>query len=446
MDIKSCARTIFNEALKAADPYRGIMNAVSIQPPGLTGGDIVIAGERYPADRYPKVAVVGGGKASPRMGEALEKILGDRISRGWINTKDGHAVPLRYCTVHECGHPVPDERGIYGTQRIEAILDDADGETLVICLLSGGGSALMPSPAYGITLDEKQGITSQLLKAGASINELNTVRKHLSSLKGGGMARRAVPAALHVLILSDVIGDRLDVIASGPAVADSSTYSDCIEICRRYGILTSLPECIQNRFHAGAAGKIPETAKPGDTFLGSARNTLIGNNRISVDAARRTAEKMGFNTIVLSTMVEGEASEIGTFYSALALEIIQSCNPVPIPACVISGGETTVTVKGDGKGGRNQEMALVVAKRLERIDGFAFLSGGTDGTDGPTDAAGGIVDGETAAKGAFLGLDINEFLENNDSYHYLKVVDGLVVTGPTGTNVMDVQILLVGEP
>ena len=441
MDIKPFARSIFNEALKAADPYRGIMNAVSIRD-----GDIVIAGVQYPADRYTKVVVVGGGKASPRMGEALEKILGNRISGGWINTKDGHALPLKYCTVHECGHPVPDERGIYGTRRIEAILDEADEETLVIGLLSGGGSALMPSPADGISLDEKQQITSKLLKAGASIYELNAVRKHLSGLKGGGMARRAVPAGLHVLILSDVIGDRLDVIASGPAVADSSTYGDCIDICTRYGILDSLPASIQNRFSDGAAGKIPETAKHGDAFLSPVKNTLIGNNRISVEAARQEAKKMGYNTVVLSTMVEGEASEIGTFFAVIASEIVQSGNPVPMPACVISGGETTVTVRGNGMGGRNQEMALAVAQRLSGLEGFAFLSGGTDGTDGPTDAAGGVVDGGTTAKGAVRGLGIAGFLENNDSYHYLKAVDGLVVTGPTGTNVMDVQILLVGEP
>ena len=438
MDLKTTARTIFAEALKAADPFLGIKNTMKVE-----GGDIIIAGQRYPVDRFKKIAVIGGGKASARMGEAVEEILGGRINRGWINTKDGHAVPLEHITVHECGHPVPDERGIDGVRQIETILREADEQTLVLCLLSGGGSALMPSPAEGITLEEKQDITSLLLRAGASIGELNTVRKHLSNLKGGGMARLAAPARLHVLILSDVIGDRLDVIASGPGVSDSSTFADCLDICTRYGIFNSLPESIRNRFNDGAAGKIPETAKQGDSFLASVTNTLIGNNRMSVEAAVQAAKKFGYGTIVLSTTVEGEASEVGNFFSAVASEIHETGNPLPKPACVISGGETTVTVRGSGKGGRNQEMALTVAQRLAGVGGFVFLSGGTDGTDGPTDAAGGIVDGDTITKGLALKLDADRFLGDNDSYHYLKAVDDLVTTGPTGTNVMDVQILLV---
>jgi len=246
--------------------------------------------------------------------------------------------------------------------------------------------------------------------------------------------------------LSDVIGDPLDVIASGPGVSDRTTFRDCIDICTRYGVLDYLPESVCERFRNGVDGKIPETAKEGDPFLASSINTLIGNNRMSVEAARKSAENMGFNTLVLTTMLEGEASCAGTFFSSVALEIHTSGNPVQKPACVITGGETTVTVRGNGKGGRNQEMALAVAKHLDGVSDFIFLSAGTDGTDGPTDAAGGIVDGGTVSRGRAKGLDIHRYLENNDSYHYLRAVDGLVMTGPTGTNVMDVQILLVGEP
>lgn len=441
MDLKQTARDIFSEAVLAADPYLGIKRFVRLE-----GGDIVVDGERYPASRYAKVIVVGGGKASARMGEALEAVLGDRIAGGWINTKDGHSVPLRRITVHECGHPVPDERGIEGTRRIVELLEAADDETLVICLLSGGGSALMPAPAEGISLREKQEVTRLLLSAGATIEEINAIRKHLSALKGGGMARLAAPARLHVLILSDVIGDRLDTIASGPAAADSTTFRDCLVICERLGILEKLPRNVRERLVSGVRGNLPETAKEGDAILASARNTLIGNNRMSVDAVRNRAEKMGFRALVLSTVIEGEAREVGNVFAAIASEISASGNPIPAPACIIGGGETTVTIRGAGKGGRNQEMAVKVAERISGMEGVAFLSGGTDGTDGPTDAAGGVVDGSTQTLGAEKELDIRAVLADNDSYHFLKAVDGLLMTGPTGTNVMDIQILLVGKP
>jgi glycerate 2-kinase len=441
MDLKATAISIFSEAVRAADPYLGIKKFVERR-----GNGILIDGELYPESRFPKIIVIGGGKASARMGQALEEILGDRIAGGWINTKDGHSVPLKTITVNECGHPVPDERGIYGARRIIDLLDAADGKTLVICLLSGGGSALMPAPAEGISLAEKQDVTRLLLTAGAAIDELNAVRKHLSILKGGGMASLACPARLHVLILSDVIGDKLDTIASGPAVDDRSTFQDCIDICTRYGVFDKLPIVVRERFLRGAEGFIPETAKPGEWYLSLARNTLIGNNRMSVEAAEKAASGLGFGTLVLSTVLEGEAKEIGTVYAAIASEIISSGNPLLMPACVIGGGETTVTVRGKGKGGRNQEMALRVAERISGLSGTAFLSGGTDGTDGPTDAAGGVVDSETNRAGTEKGLNIRSYLDDNDSYHYLKEVDGLLMTGPTGTNVMDVQILLVGKP
>lgn len=438
MDLKESARKIFLHAIKAADPYTGVKNAVN-----LAEDNITIAGEIYPFDKFTRVIVIGAGKASARMGRAVEDVLGESVSDGWINTKYGHGVPLSRIKVHECGHPVPDESGVEGTRRIVDLLKSADEHTLVISLLSGGGSALMPAPVEGITLEEKQEVTRLLLNAGASIGELNAVRKHLSIIKGGGMARLASPARLHVLILSDVIGDKLDTIASGPAVYDRSTFRDCIDICTKYHCMNSLPTGVRQRFLSGADGDIPETAKEGDAFLSCALNTLIGNNRLSVEAARKKAVEMGYNTVLLTTVLEGEAAETGTFFASMASEIITSGNPVPKPACVIAGGETTVTVKGDGKGGRNQEMALSAAVRLSGFSGVAFLSGGTDGTDGPTDAAGGVVDGNTVNMGNDLNLDIHEYLRRNDSYNYLEKVGGLVKTGPTGTNVMDIQILLV---
>ncbi|MFC1541149.1 glycerate kinase [Candidatus Latescibacterota bacterium] len=445
MDLKKAALEIFSNAVKAADPYFCIKKSVILRDGENGGQSVIIGSKEYPTSTFKNIYVVGGGKASARMGQALEEILGDRITGGWINTKDEHAVPLKHITVHECSHPVPDSRGVEGTEKIIDILSKADESTLVICLLSGGGSALMPAPAEGITIEEKQEVTKLLLSAGADIGELNAIRKHLSSLKGGGMARFAAPAALHVLILSDVIGDRLDTIASGPAVSDSSTFSDCFDICTKYGVTDLLPPGVLERFKRGVNGEIPETAKPGDEFLTLTENTLIGNNVMSVNAARTTAESMGFNTIVLSTFFRGEASELGTFFASIASEILMTGNPVKTPVCIIGGGETTVTVRGKGMGGRNQEMALSAAFGISGLRDVVFLSGGTDGTDGPTDAAGGIVDGNTINIGKEQELNYNEFMGNNDSYHYLKATGDLLITGPTGTNVMDIQILLAGE-
>jgi glycerate-2-kinase len=439
MDIKNSALTIFMEAVKAADPYRCIQNMVS-----ANDDSIIIGQDTYHQSTFKKIFVIGGGKASARMGQALEDVLGERITGGWINTKDGHSVPLKHITVHECSHPVPDARGMYGTKKIIDILSEADEQSLVICLLSGGGSALMPAPCEGVTLEEKQQVTKLLLGTGATIGELNAIRKHLSILKGGGMARLVFPARLHVLILSDVIGDKLDIIASGPAVSDSSTFADCIEICIRRGIMEKLPSRVRERLNKGIKGMVPETAKPDDSYLSFAANTLIGNNRISVAAAEMTACSLGFNTLVLSTFLEGEASELGKFFASIASEIRISGNPIPAPACIIGGGETTVTVRGNGQGGRNQEMALSAARFLSGMDDVVFLSGGTDGTDGTTDAAGGIVDGGTVKRGKAKGLSIDDFLNNNDSYTYLRETGDIMVTGPTGTNVMDVQILCVG--
>ena len=440
MDLKETARTIFVEAVKAADPYYCIVKSVK-----KTASAITIEGVEYKRSEFSKVMVIGGGKASARMGEALEDILGDDITGGWINTKDGHAIPLQHITVHECSHPVPDQRGVDGTYKIIDILKQADKNTLVICVLSGGGSALMPAPAEGISLSEKQAVTKLLLCAGADIVEINTIRKHLSLIKGGGMARYAAPGSLVMLILSDVIGDPLDAIASGPAVADPGTFQDCINICKKYGIWDKLPENVRGRFEAGVAGKIPDTAKPGDAYLKSARNLLIGNNRMSVAAAEATAQKYGFKTLVLSSWFQGEASQLGNFFSAIAFEIEKTGNPLPAPAAIIGGGETTVTIKGTGMGGRNQEMALAASLWLKGKKNVAFISGGTDGTDGPTDAAGGVVDGDTVAELTAKGLKAEEFLANNDSYNALKAVNGLIMTGPTGTNVMDIQVLLVGK-
>ena len=437
--MRADAASIFGSAVAAVDAQECVKRFVKLQ-----GRTLRIGGVDYDLESFERVLVVGTGKASPRMGMALEEALGDRISDGVINTKYAHAEPLRRIRTVECGHPVPDEAGVEGTRQILAALEGADDRTLVICLISGGGSALMPAPSEGITLQEKQDTTRLLLECGANIVELNAVRKHLSRVKGGGLARTAFPATIVALMLSDVIGDPMDVIASGPTVPDTSTFKTCAEIFQKYEVSNRLPEAVRARLEAGAAGEIPETPKPGDAVLQRCHNVIVGSNGLAVAAAADRARDLGYNTLVLSTRLEGEAREVAHVYSAIGKEILTSGAPVAVPACVIAGGETTVTVQGSGKGGRNQELVLAGAMHLSGWDGTVMFSGGTDGTDGPTDAAGAIADAETIKRAESAGLSAIESLKNNDSYRFFKPLGDLVMTGPTGTNVADVAFVMVG--
>jgi glycerate 2-kinase len=408
------ALRIFQAALKAADPYQAVLRHLRLDPAP-----------------YRKIFVVGAGKASAQMARAIERLLGVRIAGGLINVKDGHGAKLWRIEVHECGHPIPDRRGVAGARRIAKIASQAGADDLIVCLISGGASALLPLPTPGITLAEKQKTTRLLLNCGASIHEINCVRKHISRIKGGQLARLAYPATLLTLILSDVIGDDLDVIGSGPTVPDPSTLADARAILEKYSIPDNLLAAAE------------ETPKPGDKIFSKTRNVIVGSNALAVDAAEAEARRLGFHTLVLSTFVEGEAREVARVHAGIAKEIRASGRPVRKPACVISGGETTVTVRGKGLGGRNQEFALAAAIGIAGLRDAVILSGGTDGTDGPTDAAGAIADGTTITRAEALSLNAAAFLANNDSYHFFEATGDLIKTGPTGTNVADLQVILV---
>jgi len=416
------ALRIFRAALKAADPAEAVLRHVRLDP-----------------RRYRNIFVIGAGKATAQMARAIERLLGARISGGEINVKDGHGAKLRRIRINECGHPIPDQRGVAGARRIAQIASQAGPEDLVICLISGGASALLPLPASGVTLAEKQKTTRLLLQCGASIHEINCVRKHISRIKGGQLARLAYPATLLTLILSDVIGDDLDVIGSGPTVPDRSTFPDASAIFEKYRLWTKLPRSVRDRLSSGAE----ETPKPGDKLFEKTRNVVVGSNALAVDAAAEEARRLGYHTLVLSTFIQGEAREAARVHAAIAKEISTHNRPVARPACVISGGETTVTIRGKGLGGRNQEFALAAAIDIAGLRGTVILSAGTDGTDGPTDAAGAIVDCTTIYRAKELGLDASMFLANNDSYHFFEATGDLIKTGPTGTNVADIQLILV---
>ena len=433
------ALSIFQAGLQAANPVEAVERHLRLEEDRL-----LVDGVSYALDGIREVRVVGMGKASAVMAKPVTDLLGDRISGGIINVKYGHRYPLSGIQVVEAGHPVPDEAGLRGTQEMIGFLADTEAEDLVFCLISGGGSALSPAPADGLSLGDKRDVTRRLLDCGATIHEINSVRKHLSRIKGGRLARLAQPATLVSLVLSDVIGDDLDTIASGPTVPDPSTYYDCLRILTRYNLGEVIPQPALRHLEAGARGEIPDTPKAHDPAFRKTQNVVVGSNTLAVRAAQGKAIALGYNTLVLSSSVEGETREVARVHAAIAKEVLRTGNPVPRPACIISGGETTVTIQGGGKGGRNQEFALAAALGIESLDGVLILSGGTDGTDGPTDAAGAIAAGDTVERGRSKGLDAETYLENNDSYNFFQPLEDLVMTGPTLTNVMDLRLVMVG--
>jgi hydroxypyruvate reductase len=425
------ALRIFHAALKAAAPSEAVLRHVNLARNLLTAGR-----KRYRLNAYRNVYVIGAGKASAQMAQPIERLLGKRIAQGLINVKHGHTAPLRWIELNECGHPIPDGNGELGARRIAEIASQAGQDDLVVCLISGGASALLPLPAPPVTLEQKQETTRLLLHCGANIHELNCVRKHISAVKGGQLAQLAWPATVLTLILSDVIGDDLDVIGSGPTVPDRSTFADARAILSKYGIAAKVPAVVRERLSENSS----ETPQPGDKIFEHVQNLIVGSNRLAVDAAAEKARALGYHTLVLSTFIEGETRDVARVHAAIAREIRASGRPVKPPACVISGGETTVTIRGNGRGGRNQEFALAAALDIAGLKDVVILSAGTDGTDGPTDAAGAIADGTTIAR---AGLDASAYLANNDSYRFFENLGDLIKTGPTGTNVADVRILLL---
>jgi hydroxypyruvate reductase len=421
--MKKHALAIFKAALAAADPTAAVVA-------GLT--------RRRDLDKYEHIFVVGAGKAGGTMAKAAEKVLGKRISAGCVNVKDGDPARCRRIELRPCGHPVPDERGMAGAQRILDLCGEAGAGDLVVCLISGGASALTPLPAPPITLAEKQETTKLLLACGATIHELNAVRKHISLFKGGLLAKAAAPARVVSLILSDVVGDDLDVIGSGPTAPDVSTFVSALGVVDRYGLRDKLPHSVRERLERGGE----ETPKPGDALFRGVENVVVGNNQRSLEAAAHKARELGYRTMILASTIEGETRDVARMHAAIARQIRTSGQPLRPPACIVSGGETTVTIRGPGKGGRNQEFVLAAAIDIAGLSNVAVFSAGTDGTDGPTDAAGAIADGATIGRSK---RDAVRALHENDSYPFFAEIEDLVITGSTGTNVMDLHLVLVGR-
>jgi glycerate-2-kinase len=429
MKVKEIVNQIFYSALRAVDPYLVIKKYLE-----------KIRLECREA-KYNSFLIVGFGKASYPMAKGLDDFLFDLIDKGIIITKYGHGGSLKKIKTIEAGHPLPDENGLKGTEEIISLLKNADKNTLVLCLISGGGSALLVSPVNEISLEEKIGLTNTLLKTGADINELNAIRKHISKVKGGKLAEIAYPAKIVSFIISDVIGDKIETIASGPTSPDSTTYKDALDIIKRVGLMKKLPKSIIDFLHRGEQGFIPETPKEGNQIFSNVENIIISSNIDALMAARDKANEFGLYQMILSSEIRGEAKDVGRELASIALKTKR--NFTSFPRCLISGGEATVTVKGQGKGGRNMELALAFAMAIDGTNGITLLSAGTDGTDGPTEAAGAIVDSRTIARAKAIGLMPEAYLRENDSYNFFKKINGLFITGPTGTNVMDIQIMIV---
>jgi glycerate 2-kinase len=437
-ELRQDLHTIFEAALKAVDPGEATRTHVRV-----AGDQLQVAGRTYDLRQYDAVSVIGVGKAGAAMASAVEGLLGARLHGGHVIVKYGHGGPLTRVTVHEAGHPIPDEAGVQATRTLIDFVTARGPRELLLCLISGGGSALSPAPVEGITLAEKQEVTRLLLACGATIHELNALRKHISQIKGGQLSRLASPATLITLVLSDVVGDALDVIGSGPTVPDTSTFADCLAILRKYQLLDHVPPAVRRHLEAGVSGAVPETPKPGDAAFVRTQTVIIGRNLQALEAASRQATTLGYQPLILSSTIEGETREVAKVHASIAREVLASGHPIAAPACIVSGGETTVTLRGQGKGGRNQEFALALALDIDNIPGIVALSGGTDGTDGPTDAAGAVADWTTCTRAEQHGLHPRTALEHNDAYPFFERLSDLLITGPTQTNVMDVRIMLI---
>jgi len=435
---RDLALRCLEHALNVADPKQLMKSKLLLKNSALK-----VNRHSFDLKKFKNVYVVGGGKASGSMAEALEQILGNRITSGVVNVPHGSKNKTSIIELHSASHPVPDDAGVQGTRRMLEIADKAENNDLVICLISGGGSSLMPLPRGNIPLADKRKITNDLLKSGATINEINTVRKHISDFKGGWLAKKAYPATILNLILSDVVGDPLDFIASGPTVPDSTTFSDAVDVLRKHSLWSKAPASIRKVLSDGAKGLIPETPKADDQSFKKVYNVVVGNNRSSSLAACEELKSEGLNTLLLTATLEGEARHVGIMLGSIAREVSASGNPVPKPAGIVAGGETTVTVTGKGRGGRNQEIPLAAALKVKGLDGAVVASLSTDGIDGPTDAAGAIADGKTVDRAFKMGLTPERFLAENDSYHLFQKLGDLIFTGPTGTNVNDISAIVV---
>jgi glycerate 2-kinase len=435
--IRPLLKTLIVRGLTAVNARTAVGRAIS-----RNGVKLIIGRRRYDLSRYERVVVVGAGKATASMARAVEQRLGPWLHGGFVVVKYGHVVPTRRIVVAEAGHPVPDRSGQRAAARLCAMAAELGRRDLLIVLLSGGASSLLPAPVAGVRLADKQRTTQELLRCGASIHDINTVRKHLSRIKGGRLAE-LTEATVVTVILSDVLGDDLSAVASGPTVPDPTTYQEAVAILKRDRIWRVLPQRVRQHLERGCQGFVSETPKPGSSLFRRVHHHIVGNNAAAVAAVIRAAREAGLRTLVHMPALTGEARVEGKRFGALARSIVREGKPLQRPCCVVAGGETTVTVTGKGTGGRAQEFAAAAALEIAGLAKVWVVAIGTDGTDGPTDAAGAVIDGHTVSRAQRLSVDLKGALKRHNTYPALKKLQQLIITGPTGTNVNDLYLLLV---
>lgn len=434
---KTIAETIFLAGVESVLPDRLITREMSLKDNCLKIGNLI-----FSLETMENIYVIGAGKASAMMGAEVEKILGERITDGHIVVKYGYSCKLKYIEVSEANHPVPDANGLRATKEILKIAEMANWSDLVICLLSGGGSSLLPDISEGSSSDDMIKVNDLLINSGACITEINAVRKHLSGVKGGQLARVVYPATLVNLILSDVPGDPLDVIASGPTVPDPTTFQQALSVLAKYDLTESVAPAVLNFLNEGVAGKRAETPKPGDPVFSKTFNILVGSNKLALEAAKRKALEFNINAVIIDDQLQGDTFTVAEYIVETSLKFKNDENEVK-PVCLLFGGETTVKMTGKGAGGRNQHLALLTALLLRGKPGITILSAGTDGNDGTTDVAGAVVDSDTIAEALSKNINPEKHLTGFDSYHFFKKAGGHIITGPTMTNVMDVIVVII---
>lgn len=439
MNSRVAAEEIFKAGVESVSPSGLVRKYLEIDSKGITAG-----GKFFSSDLLNNVFVIGAGKASAMMASGVEDILGDRLTGGHIAVKYGFSCKLSRIKITEAGHPSPDENSYKATGEILDIANRAGNDDLVLCLISGGGSSLLADLPDGVSEENLKTLNNLLVNSGASISEINTVRKHLSSVKGGQLARAAYPAQLVSLIISDVPGDRTDVIASGPTVPDPTTFEEAMEVISRYDLVKSLPREIMTHLGKGIRGSIPETPKPGDVVFNNVTNIIIGNNRMALASACRKAEELNIKPVIVDDQLQGDVVVIAERIVTASLAC-RSDDAAVSPECLLFGGETTIKMTGKGLGGRNQHLALLCSSLLKGKPGITVLAAGTDGNDGPTDAAGAVVDSETSEVADSMHLDLQAFIDSFDSWHFFHVAGGHIVTGPTMTNVMDIIVVIIDK-
>ncbi len=434
MEYRKVAEEIFLKGVESVTPQNLINRYVKIKK-----NILIVQNLKIDLTKVANIYVIGAGKASAMMASAIESILGDRITDGQIITKYNHSVPLKYINITEAGHPIPDENGLKGTNALLEIAHKATKDDVVICLISGGGSALMVDVPARCSLSDLKILNDILLKCGADIKEMNCIRKHLSNVKGGKLAKMISPALLITLIISDVVGNQLDVIASGPTTPDSTTFADSLQILKKYNIQEQVPTSIFHHLCEGLSGINPETWKANEKLKGLYFNLIIGNNKLALNESAKVAESFGYITFIITNVLEGDVSVVLKIMSDEIRKHVDNKQKI----CLLFGGEPTVKVKGNGLGGRNQHIALLATRLLTEYPHLTLLSGATDGSDGPTDAAGAVIDYMTLVNALVLNLDVNRYIDDFNSYYFFKTEGGLITTGPTGTNVMDMIVVLL---